>query len=108
MRPWPFVLAAAIALGFTFAAPDELHRIGQSAQRLADDVSDAAAQLAGDAVNVTAQLMGDVIPAGCSLDEAPGDSEPPEYDGLSDEAPAPAEQTEPDEEAAPSTSPDGN
>ena len=108
MRPWPLVLAAAIALGFTFAAPDELHRIGQSAQRLADDVSDAAAQLAGDAVNVTAQLMGDVIPAGCSLDEAPGDSEPPEYDGLSDEALAPAEQTEPDEKAAPSTSPDGN
>ena len=84
MRPWPLVLAAAIALGFTLAAPDELHRIGQMAQHLADDVSDAAAQLAGDAVDTAAQLAGDIIPAGCSRTETPDDSEPPEYDGLSD------------------------
>ena len=91
MRPWPLVLAAAIALGFTLAAPDELHRIGQTAQHLADDVSDAAAQLAGD-----------IIPAGCSRTETPDDSEPPVYDGLSDEAPAPANQPASEEGAAPS------
>lgn len=102
MRPWPLVLAAAIALGFTLAAPDELHRIGQTAQRLADDVSGAAAQLVGDAVDTAAQLAGDIIPAGCSRTEAPDDSEPPEYDGLSDEAPAPADQPASKEEAAPS------
>ena len=88
MRPWPLVLAAAIALGFTLAAPDELHRIGQTAQRLADD-----------AVDVVAQLAGDVVPAGCSLDETPGDSVQPEYDGLSDEAPTPTEQAASGEDA---------
>ena len=102
MRPWPLVLAAAIALGFTLAAPDELHRIGQTAQHLADDVSDAAAQLVGDAVDTAAQLASDIIPAGCSRTEAPDNNEPPEYDGLSDEAPTPAEQSAPDEETAPS------
>ena len=99
MRPWPLILAAAIALGFTLAAPDELHHIGQTAQRLADDVSGAAAQLAGDTVDVVAQLAGDVIPAGCSLDETPGDSVQPEYDGLSDEAPTPTEQAASGEDA---------
>lgn len=88
MRPWPLVLAAAIALGFTLAAPDELHHIGQTAQRLADDVSDTAAQ-----------LVGDIIPAGCSRTEAPDDSVQPEYDGLSDEASAPADQPASDEGA---------
>ena len=102
MRPWPLVLAAAIALGFTLAAPDELHHIGQTAQRLADDVSDAAARLVGDAADTAAQLAGDIIPAGCSPTVAPDDSEPPAYDGLSDEASAPAEQSAPGEEAAPS------
>ena len=105
MRPWPLVLAAAIALGFTLAAPDELHRIGQTAQRLADDVSDAAAQLVGDAADTAAQLAGDVIPAGCSLDETPSDSVQPEYDGLSDEAPTPTEQAVSDESATPATDP---
>ena len=99
MRPWPLILAAAIALGFTLAAPDELHHIGQTAQRLTDDVSGAAAQLAGDTVDVVAQLAGDVIPAGCSLDETPGDSVQPEYDGLSDEAPTPTEQAASGEDA---------
>ena len=88
MRPWPLILAAAIALGFTLAAPDELHHIGQTAQRLADD-----------AVDVVAQLAGDVVPAGCSLDETPGDSVQPEYDGLSDEAPTPTEQAASGEDA---------
>ena len=100
MHPWPLVLAAAIALGFTLAAPDELRSIGQTAQRLADDVSDAAAQLVGDAADTAAQLAGDIIPSGCSRTEAPDDSEPPAYDGLSDEASAPAEQSAPDEEGA--------
>ena len=102
MRPWPLILAAAIALGFTLAAPDELHHIGQTAQHLADDVSDAAAQLAGDAVDTVAQLAGDIIPAGCSRTETPDDSEPPAYDGLSDEASAPADQPASEEGAAPS------
>ena len=63
-------------------------------------MSDTAAQLVGDAADTAAQLAGDIVPAGCSRTEAPDDSEPPAYDGLSDEASAPVDQPASDEEAA--------